>query len=64
MSYVIVSVISLIIGGAVGTFALALCIASKSIEETEKENECYGCFGASFGDCDHCPKNEGENDEE
>lgn len=39
MSYVIVSVISLIIGGTVGVFTLALCMASKSIEEQEKENE-------------------------
>lgn len=39
MSYVIVSVVSLFIGGAVGVFALALCMASKSIEEQEKENE-------------------------
>lgn len=27
-----------------------------SVEGQEKENDCYGCFGASFGDCDHCPK--------
>lgn len=39
MSYVIVSVISLIIGGTVGVFALALCVASKNIEDQEKENE-------------------------
>ncbi len=39
MSYVIVSVVSLFIGGAVGVFTLALCVASKSIEEQEKENE-------------------------
>ena len=39
MSYVIVSIISLIIGGTVGVFALALCVASKSIEEQEKEDE-------------------------
>ena len=29
---------------------------SKSIEEQEERN-CNGCFGASFGDCDRCPKN-------
>lgn len=39
MSYVIVSVVSLFIGGAVGVFTLALCVASKSIEEQEKENK-------------------------
>lgn len=39
MSYVIVSVVSLIIGGAVGVFTLALCMMSKSIEEIEEENE-------------------------
>ncbi len=39
MSYVIVSVVSLIIGGTVGVFALALCMASKNIEDQEKENK-------------------------
>lgn len=39
MSYVIVSVVSLFIGCTVGVITLALCVASKSIEEREKENE-------------------------
>lgn len=39
MSYVIVSVVSLFIGCTVGVITLALCVASKSIEEWEKENE-------------------------
>lgn len=56
MSYVIVSVISLIIGGTVGVFALALCMESKSIEETEKENNRYDCLD----NCEHCIRNEGE----
>ena len=60
MSYVIVSVISLIIGGTVGVFALALCMESKSIEETEKENNRYDCLG----NCEHCIRNEGEKNEE
>lgn len=51
MSYVIVSVVSLIIGGAVGVFALALCMASKNIEEQEKGNDCYY-------NCEHCTRNE------
>lgn len=62
MSYVIVSVISLFIGGAVGVSTLALCIAGKNAE-IQEEND---CFGASFDDCDHCPKcqrNEGDEDE-
>lgn len=71
MSYVIVSVISLLIGGAVGVFTLTLCIAGKNAEIQEKEDDyynCYGCFGAAYGDCDHCPRNElqlqgGEKDE-
>ncbi len=57
MSYVIVSVISLIIGGAVGVFTLALCMMSKSIEEIEEENDC-------FGNCEHCTRNEDEKNEE
>lgn len=56
MSYVIVSIISLFIGCTIGVITLALCVASKSIEEQEERN-CNGCFGASFGDCDRCPKN-------
>lgn len=39
MSYVIVSVVSLFIGCTAGVVTLALCMASKSIEEQEKENE-------------------------
>lgn len=39
MSYVIVSIVSLFIGCTVGVFALALCVASKSLEEQEKEDE-------------------------
>jgi hypothetical protein len=60
MSYVIVSVVSLFIGGVVGVATLALCIVGKNAEIQEKEDDCYncyGCFGASFGDCDHCPRN-------
>lgn len=39
MTYVIVSVVSLFIGCTVGVVTLALCVASKSIEEQEKEDE-------------------------
>ena len=70
MSYVIVSVVSLLIGGVVGVAILALCIAGKNAEIQEKENDCwncYGCFGAAYGECDHCPRNQlqvqGEEDE-
>lgn len=68
MSYVIVSVISLFIGGAVGVATLALCIVGKNAEIQEENDcyKCYSCFGVSFGDCDHCPKcqrNEGDEDE-
>lgn len=66
MSYVIVSVVSLFIGGVVGIVTLALCIAGKNAE-IQEENDCYGCFGASYGDCDNCPRNklqvQGDEDE-
>jgi hypothetical protein len=65
MSYVIVSVVSLFIGGVVGVVTLALCIAGKNAE-IQEENDCYGCFDVSFDNCDHCPKcqrNEGDEDE-
>lgn len=63
MSYVIVSVVSLFIGYTVGVITLALCVASKSIEEQEKEiDDCWGCFGAAMGDCDHCPVKDGDDE--
>lgn len=57
MSYVIVSVISLFIGCTAGVITLALCMMSKSIEEIEEENDC-------FGNCEHCTRNEDEKNEE
>lgn len=30
----------------------------------EKIDECYGCFGASFNDCENCVKNIVLNEEE
>lgn len=53
--------LGLVFGGIVGTVVTALCAAVKNmgaVQETE-ENPCYGCFGASMGDCDGCQKKEG-----
>ena len=56
MNCMIVGIVCLVIGGFCGVFTISLCMMSKSIEEQEERN-CNGCFGASFGDCDRCPKN-------
>ena len=53
--------LGLVFGGIVGMVVTALCIAVKNmgtVQETE-ENPCYGCFGASIGDCDNCPIKKG-----
>ena len=26
-------------------------------------DDCWGCFGAANGDCDHCPVKDGDEDE-
>lgn len=44
-----------------GVFAMSLCMMAKRIEEQEERN-CNGCFGASFGDCDHCPVKDGDDE--
>lgn len=63
MNCIVVGIICLAAGGLMGVFAMSLCMMAKSIEEQEERN-CNGCFGTSFGDCDRCPKNKGDKDEE
>ncbi len=49
--------LGLVFGGIVGTVVTALCVAVKngSAVQEKEDNPCYGCFGASMGDCDRCP---------
>lgn len=62
MNCIVVGIICLAAGGLMGVFAMSLCMMAKSIKEQEERN-CNGCFGTSFGDCDRCPKNKGDEDE-
>ena len=43
---------------------MALAATAKKYKPKTKEiDDCWGCFGAANGDCDHCPVKEGDNDE-
>lgn len=52
--------IGFVIGGIAGAVVVALCVAVKNVRvvQQEMDNPCDGCFGASFGDCDRCLKND------
>lgn len=66
MGYIAVGITCLFIGGIVGVFTLSLCIAAKERDELGKFSDdlCQGCFGASVGDCDHCMRKDGKQDDE
>lgn len=66
IGYIAVGVTCLFIGGFVGVFTLSLCIAAKERDELGKYSDdlCQGCFGASMGDCDHCTRRGGEQNDE
>lgn len=62
MGYVITGILCFMGGTLVGITTLAMCMISKESDiQQNEDNPCYDCFGASFGDCEHCPKKEGEN---
>lgn len=65
MGYVIVGAVSFIAGTLVGIVVISMCVACKAAEEQQQSDEdmCHGCFGASFGDCDRCPKKGGESND-
>lgn len=66
IGYIAVGVTCLFIGGLVGVFTLSLCMAAKEWEKSGKSSDglCQGCFGASMGDCDHCTRKDGKQDDE
>lgn len=42
---------------------MALAVAAKKYKpKTEEIDDCWGCFGAAMGDCDHCPVNGGDDE--
>ena len=62
MGYVVIGIVCFCLGMLSGVFLICLCMAAKSAGEIQEDIDsgCNGCFGASFGDCDRCPKKEGE----
>lgn len=60
MGYVVTGIVCFCLGMLSGVFLICLCAAAKSAETTQEniDDSCHGCFGASFGDCDRCQKNE------
>lgn len=54
IDYCIVGIICFVFGVFSGMITLGLCIMSS--DKNDSTDACHGCFGASFGDCDHCTK--------
>lgn len=47
-----------------GAVVMALAATAKKYKPKTKEiDDCWGCFGAANGDCDHCPVKDGDEDE-
>ena len=47
-----------------GAVVMALAATAKKYKPKKKEiDDCWGCFGAANGDCDHCPVKDGDEDE-
>lgn len=66
IGYVIVGVTAFAVGEIVGMLVTSLCQAAKERDELGKYSDdlCRGCFGASMGDCDHCTRRGGEQNDE
>ena len=66
IGYLIVGVTAFAVGEIVGMLVTSLCQAAKEWDELGKYSDdlCQGCFGASMGDCDHCTRRGGEQNDE
>lgn len=52
--------VGLTVGLILGAVVMALAVAAKKYKpKTEEIDDCWGCFGAANGDCDHCPVKDG-----
>lgn len=52
------------VGLIVGCVIMSLAVVAKKYNpKTKQIDDCWGCFGAANGDCDHCSVKDGENDE-
>ena len=54
--------VGLTVGLILGAVVMALAVAAKKYKpKTEEIDDCWGCFGAAMGDCDHCPVMNGDS---
>lgn len=52
------------VGLILGAVVMALAATAKKYKPKTKEiYNCWGCFGATNGDCDYCPVKDGDEDE-
>lgn len=53
---VLTGTVCFIVGLILGAVVMALAATAKEYKpETGEIDDCWGCFGAANGDCDHCP---------
>lgn len=64
MGYIITGICCFAVGSIAGIICISLCCAAKSRDDIKTStDDCYGCLGASFGDCEYCPKTKKGNSE-
>ena len=56
-NYVLIGIVRFVLGFALGTLEDPY-EDDEEFDEDLEDRDCKDCFGASFGDCDHCPKNQ------
>lgn len=59
---VLTGTVCFIVGLILGAVVMALAATTKKYKpETGEIDDCWGCFGAANGDCDHCPVMNGDS---
>lgn len=54
--------VGLMVGLMLGAVVMALAVAAKKYkQETKEVYNCWGCFGATNGDCDYCLVKDGDD---
>lgn len=60
---VLTGTVCFIVGLILGAVVMALAATAKKYKpETGEIDDCWGCFGAAMGDCDHCPVKDGDDE--
>lgn len=55
--------VGFVIGLISGVVVMALAAVQKKYKpKAEQIDDCWGCFGAALGDCDHCPVRGGDSE--